>query len=61
VVQSLFPNLDCFRPESRVRDLGRSWFVTAGIRKFTMALVLMAVSFNVVQRRWPGRGGGSLA
>jgi hypothetical protein len=63
LIRFLFPALDYFPPESLTRDLERSWFVTAGIRKYaalgyvTVALVLMAVFFKVVQQRWPGRGG----
>lgn len=61
LVRLLFPTLDYFPPESLTRDLERSWFVIAGIRKpamvgyATVALVLMAVFFSVVQERWPGR------
>jgi hypothetical protein len=62
LVRLLFPSLDYFPPESLVRDLERSWVVTAGIRKLVMAcyattaVVLMAAFFKVVQERWPGRG-----
>jgi hypothetical protein len=58
----LFPNLDYYPPENLTRVLERSWFVTAGVRKVAMAsfglvaLAVMAVLFNVVQQRWPGRG-----
>jgi hypothetical protein len=54
---------DYFPPESLIGDLERSAFVIAGMRKpaiacyATAALVMMAVFFNVVQARWPGRGG----
>jgi len=57
-----FPSLDYYPPESLVRDLGPSWIATAGMRqpaKFvyvTVALVLIALLFKVVQERWPGRG-----
>ncbi|NIM48710.1 MAG: hypothetical protein GTO22_05550 [Gemmatimonadales bacterium] len=63
LIRLMFPTLDYFPPESLTRDLERSWFVTAGVRKpamvvyVTVALVLMAVFFNVVQQRWPGGGG----
>jgi hypothetical protein len=63
LIRLLFPSLDYYPPESLTRDLERSWFVTAGVRKLAMvgyamvALVVMAVLFNVVQQRWPGRGG----
>ncbi len=56
-----FPSLDYYPPESLIRDLGRSWFVTAGLRQpvkavyVTVALILMALLFKVVQERWPGR------
>jgi hypothetical protein len=62
IFRLLFPSLDYFPPESLTRVLERSWFVTAGVRKLamvgyaTVALVVMAVLFNVVQQRWPGRG-----
>ena len=63
LVRLLFPTLDYYPPESLTSDLERSWFVTTGLRKpamagyATVALALMAVFFNVVQQRWPGRGG----
>lgn len=63
LIRLLFPSLDYYPPESLTRDLERSWFVTAGVRKLAMmgyamvALVVMAMLFNVVQQRWPGRGG----
>lgn len=63
LIRLLFPTFDYFPPESLTRDLERSWFVTAGVRKaagmgyLTVALVLMAVFFNVVQQRWPGKRG----
>ncbi len=62
LIRLAFPSLDYFPPESLTRELERGWFVTAGLRKpaglgyLTVALVLMAVFFNVVQQRWPGRG-----
>jgi hypothetical protein len=58
-----FVFFDYFPPESLIRDLQRSEFVIAGIRKpaiacyATLALVMMAVFFNIVQVRWPGRRG----
>jgi len=63
LVRFFFPSLDYFPPESLLLELERSWIVTAGIRKFVMAcyattaVVLMALFFKVVERRWPGRGG----
>ena len=63
LIRLLFPSLDYYPPESLTRNLERSWFVTAGVRKLAMtgygmvALVVMAMLFNVVQQRWPGRGG----
>jgi hypothetical protein len=57
-----FPPLDYYPPERLVRNLGPSWFATAGIRQFakvgyvTVALVLMVLVFRVVQERWQGRG-----
>jgi hypothetical protein len=63
LIRLIFPSLDYYPPEGLTRDLERSWFVTAGIRKLAMmgyamvALVVMAMLFNVVQQRWPGRGG----
>lgn len=63
MIRLMFPTLDYFPPESLTRYLERSWFVDAGIRNpaalgyVTVALVLLAVFFNVVQQRWPGRGG----
>jgi hypothetical protein len=62
LIRLVFPSLDYYPPESLVRDLGPSWFATAGIRQpvkvgyVTVALVLMALFFKVVQERWPGRG-----
>jgi len=62
VLIRLVPPLDYYPPESRVLDLGPSWFATAGIRQpvkagyATVALVLMALFFSFVQERWPGRG-----
>ena len=62
LIRLLFPSLDYYPPENLIRDLERSWFVTAGVRKFAMigyamvALVVMAMLFNAVQQRWPGRG-----
>jgi hypothetical protein len=53
---------DYVPPEILVHSLERSMFVTAGLRRPAMmvygalALVMMAVFFNVVQQRWPGRG-----
>ncbi len=62
LIRLAFPPLDYYPPESLVRDLGPSWFATAGIRQpvkvgyVTVALVLMALFFKDVQERWPGRG-----
>lgn len=62
LIRLAFPPLDYYPPESLVRDLGPSWFATAGIRQpvkvayVTVALVLMTLIFKVVQERWPGRG-----
>ena len=62
LIRLLLPALDYYPPESLTRVLERSWFVTAGVRKLAMmgygmvALVVMALLFNVVQQRWPGRG-----
>ncbi len=61
LIRLLLPALDYYPPESLTLVLERSWFVTAGMRKPTMfvygtvAVVLMAVFFKVVQERWPGR------
>ena len=63
LIRLLFPSLDYHPPESLTRELERSWFVTAGVRKLAMlgyglvALAVMAMLFNVAQQRWPGRGG----
>ena len=62
LIRLLFPGLDYYPPESLTNSLDRSWFVTAGLRKLamacyaTVALIVMAILFGVVQRRWPGRG-----
>lgn len=62
LIRLLFPILDYYPPESLTGNLERSWFVTAGVRKLamvgyvTVALVVMAMLFNVVQQRWSGRG-----
>ena len=62
LIRLLFPGLDYYPPENLLNNLERSWFVTAGVRKLamacyaTVALIVMAVLFNVVQQRWPGRG-----
>ncbi len=62
LIRLLFPSLDYYPPESLTRVLERSWFFNAGVRKLAMmgygmvALIVMAVLFNVVQQRWPGRG-----
>lgn len=62
VIRLLFPSLDYFPPQNLVHDLERSWVATAGARKLVMALygtvavILIAVFFNAVQPRWPGRG-----
>lgn len=63
-IRLAFPALDYYPPESLVRDLEPSRFATIGIRQpvkvgyVTVALVLMALFFKVVQERWPGRGTG---
>jgi hypothetical protein len=36
LIRLLFPSLDYYPPESLTRDLERSWFVTAGVRKLAM-------------------------
>ena len=62
LIRLAFPALDYYPPESLVRDLGPSWIATTGIRQpvkvgyVTVALVLMALIFRVIQERWPGRG-----
>ncbi len=62
LIRLLFPSLDYYPPESLINNLERSWFVTAGVRKLAMMcygmvkLVVMAMLFSVVQKRWPGRG-----
>jgi hypothetical protein len=62
LIRLAFPSLDYFPPESLMPHLERSWAFEAGIRKVamaiyaTLALVLMAAFFKVVQGRWPGRG-----
>ena len=62
LIRLLFPSLDYYPPESLTRNLKRSWFVTTGVRKLAMiayamvALVVMAMIFNIVQQRLPGRG-----
>ena len=61
VIRLAFPSLDYCPPQSLVQDLGPSWFAAAGIRQpvkigyVTVALVLMALLFMLVQERWPGR------
>ena len=63
LIRLLFPSLDYYPPESLTRDLERSWFVTTGVRKLAMmgygmvTLLVMTLLFNIVQQRWPGRGG----
>jgi hypothetical protein len=63
LMRLLVPAFDYFPPDSLTRDLEPSWFIAAGARKaaglgyLTVALVLMAVFFNAVQQRWPGRRG----
>lgn len=62
ILRLVFPGLDYFPPESLVRELERSWFISSGARKPAMAvyggvaLALLAVFFKAVQERWPGRG-----
>ena len=61
LIRLVFPSLDYYPPEQLLARLERSWIVTAGIRKATMAtyatcaLVFMTVFFALVQDRWPGR------
>lgn len=61
LIRLVFPALDYYPPEQLLARWERSWFVTAGIRKATMAtyaacaLVFMTVFLAVVQDRWPGR------
>ena len=62
LIRLIFPSLDYYPPESLINNLERSWFFTAGLRKLamacyaTVALIVMAILFSVVQQRWPGRG-----
>jgi hypothetical protein len=62
LIRLLFASLDYYPPESLISNLERSWFVAAGVRKLamacyaTVALIVMAILFGVVQQRWPGRG-----
>lgn len=62
LIRLVFPSLDYYPPESLTSELERSWFVTAGVRKLamlgyvTVALIVIAILFNVVQQGWPGRG-----
>lgn len=62
LIRLVFPALDYYPPEQLLARFERSWFLTAGIRKATMAtyaacaLVFMTVFFAAVQDRWPGRG-----
>jgi hypothetical protein len=62
LIRLLFASVDYYPPESLISNLERSWFVTAGVRKLamacyaTVALIVMAILFGVVQQRWPGRG-----
>ena len=62
LIRLIFPSLDYYPPESLINNLERSWFVTVGLRKLamacyaTVALIVMAILFGVVQQRWPGRG-----
>ena len=62
LIRLIFPSLDYHPPESLINNLERSWFVTTGLRKLamacyaTVALIVMAILFGVVQQRWPGRG-----
>ena len=57
-----FPLLDYYPPEHLINDPERSWFVAAGLRKLamacyaTVALIVKAILFSVVQQRWLGRG-----
>ncbi len=58
-----FVFLDYVPPESLIRDLESSMFVTTGMRKPAMvvfavvSISMMAVFFRLVQQRWPGRRG----
>ncbi len=62
LIRLIFPSLDYYPPESLINNLERSWFVTTGLRKLamacyaTVALIVMAILFGVVQQRWSGRG-----
>ena len=62
LIRLAFPSLDYYPPRNLVQDLGPSWLTAAGIRQpvkigyVTVALVLMALFFTLVQERWPGRG-----
>jgi len=62
ILRLVLPAFDYFPPEKLVRNFERSWFVASGVRRAAMfgytmvALVLMAVFFDIIQRRWPGRG-----
>jgi hypothetical protein len=55
LIRLIFPALDYYPPEQLVARFERSWYVTAGVRKATMAsyaacaLVFMTVFFAVVQ------------
>lgn len=57
------PALDYYPPEELIQKLTRSWFAVSGTRTAaqgayaTVTLVLMAVFFAMLQRRWPGRRG----
>ncbi len=61
LIRLAFPPLDYSPPERLVDDLGPSWFVTTGIRQpvkivyVTIALIVFALLFKVVQGRWLGR------
>ncbi|WP_280709565.1 hypothetical protein [Bradyrhizobium sp. BR13661] len=62
-IRLVLPSLDYYPPEGLAQSLQRSWFVVSGTHKaaqlvYALAtLILMAVFFAMVQRRWPGRSG----
>lgn len=63
VLRLFFPALDYFTPYILSNQLEHSWIIRHGVRKpaglvyLTLALILLAVLFKVVQKRWPGKGG----
>ena len=58
-LNSLVP--DYYPPDNLINNLDRGWFDTAGLRKLamaryaTVALIVIAILFGVVQQRWLGR------